>query len=102
MHKHFPVLWSTWYVLLALSHVKILGHGSEGQEACLSHISDLQAKKIALGLTATNHPLQKPSKEIPSLTLCEELCSFPKDRDTGLPPPDSQHFADKAWTVQST
>ena len=63
---------------MALSRAKILAHGSEGQEAWLFHVSDLQSKKIAWVLTATNHPLHKPSKEIFSLTLCEELHSFPK------------------------
>lgn len=45
---------------------------------------------------ATNHPLRKPSQEILSLTLYEELCGFPKELDIELPPHDTQHFADKA------
>lgn len=53
---------------MALSHTKILVRGLEGQEVWLFLSSDLQPKKIAWVLTATNPPLRKPSKEILSLT----------------------------------
>lgn len=46
-HKRLPVLWSTWYALMALGHTKILVRGLEGQEVWLFLSSDLQPKKIA-------------------------------------------------------
>lgn len=45
---------------------------------------------------ATKHLLHKPSKEILSLTLYEELRGFPKELDIELSPHDTKHFADKA------
>lgn len=51
---------------------------------------------------ATNHPLHKPSKEILSMTLYEELHSFLKELDTELPPHHTQHFANKASDGSAT
>lgn len=51
---------------------------------------------------ATNHPLHKPSKEILSMTLYEELHSFLKELDTELPPHHTQHLANKASDGSAT